>query len=184
MHARWRFRLVRTDRSGSYWTENWRVLELIGSDAEALAMAWDIVAPIVHEVAHIQAVSVGRPSEITDTPGRLLIFVHARLDGRGWDLHGDMMHDCWQVSLVQAVDYVASRNAGYTSETCCSNAWAALWRHERPHRQAATPEFWVRLPELPAHGDADALKRCLGKSGRVYAPYVLLRSMRLTAQQL
>jgi len=126
MHARWRFRLVRTDRSGSYWTENWRVLELIGSDAEALAMAWDIVAPIVHEVAHIQAVSVGRPSEITDTPGRLLIFVHARLDGRGWDLHGDMMHDCWQVSLVQAVDYVASRTAGYTSETRIINVLGTL----------------------------------------------------------
>lgn len=52
-----------------------------------------------------------------------------------------------------------------------------LWRHERPQRAAAIPEFWVRLPELPANADAPALKKFLGRSARVYAPYVLLRTM-------
>lgn len=52
-----------------------------------------------------------------------------------------------------------------------------LWRHERAQRNAATPEFWVRLAELPAAADAGALKRSLGRTGRVYAPYVLLRTM-------
>lgn len=53
-----------------------------------------------------------------------------------------------------------------------------LWRHDRPaeHRAAVRPEFWVRLPELNPHADADELKSALGRSARVYAPYVLLRS--------
>ncbi|MCL4789498.1 MAG: CRISPR-associated helicase Cas3' [Verrucomicrobia bacterium] len=54
-----------------------------------------------------------------------------------------------------------------------------LWRHERPQRNATTPEFWVRLPELPAEADAAALKKSLGRSARVYAPYVLLRTMKV-----
>jgi CRISPR-associated endonuclease/helicase Cas3 len=51
-----------------------------------------------------------------------------------------------------------------------------LWRHPRPHRQAAAAEFWVRLPDVdPAAGAAD-LKSGLGRSACVYAPYVLLRT--------
>src|SRR2546422_4560809 len=52
-----------------------------------------------------------------------------------------------------------------------------LWRHERPHRHASEPGFWIRLPELSAATDAAELKKALGRSARVYAPYVLLRSM-------
>ena len=52
-----------------------------------------------------------------------------------------------------------------------------LWRHERSCRRAASPEFWIRLPTLPATDDAAALKKALGRSGRVYAPYVLIRTM-------
>jgi CRISPR-associated endonuclease/helicase Cas3 len=51
-----------------------------------------------------------------------------------------------------------------------------LWRHERPRRAASAPEFWVRRPELPDDADAPALKKSLGRSARVYAPYVLLRT--------
>jgi len=51
-----------------------------------------------------------------------------------------------------------------------------LWRHERPHRQATTPEFWIRLPVLPTTDDAKQLIQALGRSARVYAPYVLLRT--------
>jgi len=53
-----------------------------------------------------------------------------------------------------------------------------LWRHDRPseHRAAVRPEFWVRLPEFNPDADADELKSALGRSARVYAPYVLLRS--------
>jgi CRISPR-associated endonuclease/helicase Cas3 len=53
-----------------------------------------------------------------------------------------------------------------------------LWRHDRPsgHRAAAHPEFWVRLPELNTGAAADELKSAMGRSARVYAPYVLLRS--------
>jgi CRISPR-associated endonuclease/helicase Cas3 len=51
-----------------------------------------------------------------------------------------------------------------------------LWRHSRPHRQAATPEFWIRLPDLTAAENTAALKAALGRSGWVYAPYVLLRT--------
>jgi len=52
-----------------------------------------------------------------------------------------------------------------------------LWRHEQPHRQTTAPEFWVRLPDLPATDDTRALTKALGRSARVYAPYVLLRTM-------
>lgn len=57
-----------------------------------------------------------------------------------------------------------------------------LWRHERPQRAATAPEFWVRLPELPVEADAAALKKSLGRSARVYAPYVLLRTMQVWRQ--
>ena len=52
-----------------------------------------------------------------------------------------------------------------------------LWRHPRPHRQADQPEFWIRLPDLTAAENTTALKAALGRSGWVYAPYVLLRTM-------
>lgn len=52
-----------------------------------------------------------------------------------------------------------------------------LWRHERHHRKATAPAFWVRLPELPATDDARKLTKALGRSARVYAPYVLLRTL-------
>lgn len=52
-----------------------------------------------------------------------------------------------------------------------------LWRHERSGRKAAVPEFWIRLPELPATADAGLLIKALGPSSRVYAPYVLLRTL-------
>jgi CRISPR-associated endonuclease/helicase Cas3 len=51
-----------------------------------------------------------------------------------------------------------------------------LWRHERPVRAAAQPDFWIRLPLIDPLSEARDLKRALGRSARVYAPYVLLRS--------
>jgi CRISPR-associated endonuclease/helicase Cas3 len=51
-----------------------------------------------------------------------------------------------------------------------------LWRHERLHRLATAADFWVRLPQLSATFDATQLKKALGRSARVYAPYVLLRT--------
>ncbi len=53
-----------------------------------------------------------------------------------------------------------------------------LWRHARPRRAAAQPEFWVRLPDIPA-ADARTLARALGRSAKVYAPWVLLRSAKV-----
>ena len=56
-----------------------------------------------------------------------------------------------------------------------------LWRHERQteHRKTEIPEFWVRLPQLDEAAKAKTLKTALGRSGRVYAPYVLLRSAKV-----
>lgn len=53
-----------------------------------------------------------------------------------------------------------------------------LWRHPRAERAAPHPEFWVRLPILLPTPSADAasLKKALGRSARVYAPWVLLRA--------
>lgn len=52
-----------------------------------------------------------------------------------------------------------------------------LWRHPRPHRQAAQPDFWIRLPDVLAATNVAALKSALGRSAWVYAPYVLLRTV-------
>jgi CRISPR-associated endonuclease/helicase Cas3 len=53
-----------------------------------------------------------------------------------------------------------------------------LWRHPRALRAAPHPEFWVRLPILPSAPAANVatLKKALGRSARVYAPWVLLRA--------
>ena len=51
-----------------------------------------------------------------------------------------------------------------------------LWRHEKSIRKATTPVFWIRLPELPTRDDEKALSAAFGRSARVYAPYVLLRT--------
>ena len=58
-----------------------------------------------------------------------------------------------------------------------------LWRHDRPHRHAAKPEFWIRLPEISPESDAMALKKSLGRSTWVYAPYVLLRTSAVWRQK-
>lgn len=58
-----------------------------------------------------------------------------------------------------------------------------LWRHERKSRKASEPEFWINAPALDAAADARALKRSFGKSGYVYAPYVLLRTAEVFAQR-
>lgn len=54
-----------------------------------------------------------------------------------------------------------------------------LWRHCRAERKAAGPEFWINAPEIDATASADELAKAFGKSGRVYAPYVLLRTARV-----
>lgn len=62
-----------------------------------------------------------------------------------------------------------------------------LWRHPRQDRCGARQEFWINAPTdvvsfARTRDDADtttsaaALKKALGKSGKVYAPYVLLRT--------
>lgn len=60
-----------------------------------------------------------------------------------------------------------------------------LWRHERSpeSRHCSSPEFHFCLPPGlagldPEVADPAALKAALGPSGRVYAPYVLLRTLR------
>ncbi len=54
-----------------------------------------------------------------------------------------------------------------------------LWRHPRGTRPTKAPEAWIACPEIPAEATADELRQALGKSARVYAPYVLLRSWKV-----
>jgi CRISPR-associated endonuclease/helicase Cas3 len=54
-----------------------------------------------------------------------------------------------------------------------------LWRHPRAHRKALEPEFWVNVPVVDEHSSARQLKAAFGKTARVYAPYVLLRTMQV-----
>jgi CRISPR-associated endonuclease/helicase Cas3 len=56
-----------------------------------------------------------------------------------------------------------------------------LWRHDRRARPCSQPEVWIHMPHLDDAALRDAtekeLRKVLGKSARVYAPYVLLRSL-------
>lgn len=56
-----------------------------------------------------------------------------------------------------------------------------LWRHLRPARTCPHPEAWIHVPDLNhralQEANAKELLKALGKSARVYAPYVLLRSL-------
>jgi CRISPR-associated endonuclease/helicase Cas3 len=59
-----------------------------------------------------------------------------------------------------------------------------LWRHERARPAGAAEEIAIHLPAPLAaldlsEADAAELKAALGPSGRVYAPYVLLRSLEI-----
>ncbi len=59
-----------------------------------------------------------------------------------------------------------------------------LWRHSRPRPAACdAPETWVAAPELDAtalrNSDASGIKLAFGRSSKVYAPYVLLRTFEL-----
>jgi CRISPR-associated endonuclease/helicase Cas3 len=51
-----------------------------------------------------------------------------------------------------------------------------LWRHERSSRLATKAVFWVRIPETKYAAAAADLRRVLGRSARVYSPYVLVRT--------
>jgi hypothetical protein len=91
MHARWRFRLAREDHRGDYLTQDDRPLEHQGTDTEAIAIAVRLQEEHGRAALHVEAVSVGRPHDVTDTPGRLLVRIQERQDRRGWTLTGDMM---------------------------------------------------------------------------------------------
>lgn len=58
-----------------------------------------------------------------------------------------------------------------------------LWRHERGDRLARQPEFWINAPVVDREACAKDLSRAFGKSGLVYAPYVLLRTAEVFAQR-
>ena len=58
-----------------------------------------------------------------------------------------------------------------------------LWRHERKSRKASEPEFWINAPGVNVEAGAKELRRAFGKSGYVYAPYVLLRTADVFAQR-
>ncbi len=56
-----------------------------------------------------------------------------------------------------------------------------LWRHDRRTRPCPLPEVWIQMPQSDDASLRDAskedLRKVLGKSARIYAPYVLLRSL-------
>ncbi len=61
-----------------------------------------------------------------------------------------------------------------------------LWRHERSNRCRCTthPETWIVVPNLDRLATSQELKKAFGKSSRVYAPYVLLRSHQVWSQRI
>ena len=56
-----------------------------------------------------------------------------------------------------------------------------LWRHARSNRRAAEPEFWINAPTLHPAATARELQAAFTRSGKVYAPYVLLRTAEVFA---
>ena len=58
-----------------------------------------------------------------------------------------------------------------------------LWRHDREGRLADEPEFWINAPVVDREASAEDLSKAFGKSGFVYAPYVLLRTAEVFARR-
>jgi len=56
-----------------------------------------------------------------------------------------------------------------------------LWRHDRPARPCPHPEFWIQMPNSDdaslRSASTKETREALGKSARVYAPYILVRSL-------
>jgi CRISPR-associated endonuclease/helicase Cas3 len=56
-----------------------------------------------------------------------------------------------------------------------------LWRHDRERRPCLRPEVWIQMPARRKtwwrKAEMKDLREALGKSARVYSPYVLLRSL-------
>jgi len=56
-----------------------------------------------------------------------------------------------------------------------------LWRHDRRDRPCIQPEVWIQMPhsdDATLHEASEQeIRSALGKSARVYAPYILLRSL-------
>jgi CRISPR-associated endonuclease/helicase Cas3 len=56
-----------------------------------------------------------------------------------------------------------------------------LWRHDRPSLPCSRPEIWIQMPDCDntylRSASGRELRDILGKSARVYDPYVLLRSL-------
>jgi CRISPR-associated endonuclease/helicase Cas3 len=56
-----------------------------------------------------------------------------------------------------------------------------LWRHDRESRPSLQPEVWIQMPDCDDiflhRASVRELRAALGRSARVYAPYVLLRSL-------
>lgn len=57
-----------------------------------------------------------------------------------------------------------------------------LWRHNRV-RPCTHPELYIACPDLSDIDNAKTLKKMLGPSARVYAPYVLWRSFQVWSQR-
>jgi hypothetical protein len=87
------------DGTAEYATLEGHTLEHFGTDVEALAIA-NQVADKHPKARHVEAVSVGLPTVITDIPGRLLARIEERLDGKGWTLTGDRMPTLWYGKLT------------------------------------------------------------------------------------
>lgn len=56
-----------------------------------------------------------------------------------------------------------------------------LWRHDRGARPCSQAEVWIQMPHSDdaslLNASEKELRKALGKSARVYAPYILLRSL-------
>jgi hypothetical protein len=68
-------------------------------------------------ILRVDAVSVGRPKGITTaTPGRKLLTVRESEDNERWLLEVDSKPITWHKTVLDAVNYAASKTMGYVSE--------------------------------------------------------------------
>jgi hypothetical protein len=96
-----------------------RPLEFPATDLVALDQARKLMADYLERA---EAVSVGCPTQITETPGRMLVLVTQRSGGKGWILEGQMVPGSWHRELLDAINYGAYRTAGSETEIRIRNA--------------------------------------------------------------
>jgi hypothetical protein len=135
MKTRWKFGIVDRSWNRQLVRTGRLPLEIVGTDTEALEVVRSIIANS-SAALRIEAESVGQIHDLGLSPvdsvdplanstdgvnsalrTRLICNIRQRRDFKGWEIQADQLqHDCWQLTLPDAIGYAAFRARGKLAE--------------------------------------------------------------------